>query len=357
MGALLESSYCQTVKPEILAAAANGVESAITASGIRSARVFELAGVDPARVSHPDLRLDLVDYCRLMDTAANETGDGLFGARFGRSFAPPHFKAVGALVVSSANLEDGLRGLARSFSWIQENSRLELALEPGFASLDYQIYDGRILARQQDAELTIAAFCALIRHAVGPAWRPREIHFEHGPGGARRDYQRIFGTSVFFDQPTNSVVIDARSLSTPMARPDSDAFERAARFLQRQLAAADSAAAAGPDRRARAAELGILSYVIESQCKASDVSIGAVARRMGLTVYGLRRRLKTFQAPFDELVSAVRRNLAMRYVEQTDRTMTEVAFLLGYSELSAFSRAFKTWTGMGPADHRRAVRR
>ncbi|MFL5492921.1 MAG: helix-turn-helix transcriptional regulator, partial [Gemmatimonadales bacterium] len=141
----------------------------------------------------------------------------------------------------------------------------------------------------------------------------------------------------------------------PMARPDSDAFDRAARFLQRQLAA-DSGAAAGPDRRAREAELGVLSYVIESQCRAGDVGIGAVAGRMGVTVYRLRRRLKAFQAPFDELVSAVRRRLAIRYVEQTDRSMTEIALLLGYSELSAFSRAFKAWTGTGPADHRRAVR-
>jgi AraC-like DNA-binding protein len=355
MGTLLEASYCQTAKPEIIAAAAKGVDSAIATAGIPPARVFELAGVDPARVSDPDLRLDLAGYCRLMDTAANETGDGLFGARFGRSFTPAHFKAVGALVVSSANLEDGLRGLARSYSWIQENSRLELALEHGLASLNYQIYDGRILARQQDAELTIAAFCALMQHAVGPAWRPREIHFEHGPGGARRDYRRIFGASVFFDQATNSVVMDARSLSTPMLRPLPDAFELAARFLRGQLAAAESAA--GDQRNgAHAPELGALRYVIESQCKAGDVSIGAVARRMGLTVNGLRRLLKACEAPFDELVSDVRRNLALHYVEQTDRMLTEVALLLGYSELSAFSRAFKTWTGVGPADHRRSIR-
>lgn len=354
MRALLESSYSRSAKPEILAAAASGVESAITASAVRPARVFELAGVDPARVSDPDLRLDLVDYCRLMETAANETGDGLFGAHFGRSFTALNFKAVGALAVSSAHLEGGLRALAHSYSWIQENSRVELTLDYGMALLEYQICDGRILARQQDAELTIAAFCALIRHAVGPAWRPREIHFEHGAGAARREYQRVFGTSVFFDQPTNAMVIEARSLSTPMARPDPDAFDRAARFLHRRLAA--DSPPAGPDRRPLDAELGAISYVIESQCRAADINIGAVARRMGLTVHGLRRRLKALHAPFDELVSGVRQRLAIHYVDETDRSMTEIALLLGYSELSAFSRAFKSWTGTGPTYHRRVVR-
>lgn len=357
MGTMVGTRYRPTAEPQILAAAASGVEAAITASGVKSPRVFELAGVDPARVFDPGLRLKLADYCRLMDSAAHETGDDLFGARFGRSFTPQNFKAVGVLVVSSATVGDGLRALARSYGWIQENSSLELNLSEGFASLDYQIYDGRILSRQQDAELTLAAFCALVRHSAGPGWRPREIHFEHGRGGARHDYETIFGTSVFFDQSTNSVVIDAKSLSTVMARPDPDAFERASWFIHRQLAAADSAGAADQDHhRTRGAALGVLSYVIEIQCKAGDVGIGAVARRMGLTVHGLRARLRTYDTPFDELVSAVRRRLATRYVEETERSMTEIAFLLGYSELSAFSRAFRHWVGRGPSEHRRAAR-
>lgn len=355
MGTLLESSYRQTADPEILAAAASGVDSVISTSGTRPARVFELAGIDPARVTDPDLRLNLVDYCRLMETAAEETGDALFGARFGRSFTPTNFKAVGALVVGSARLGDGLRALARSYSWIQENSRLELTLGNGVASLGYQIYDGRIVARQQDAELTIGAFCSLIQHAVGRDWRPREIHFEHGPGAARRDYRWLFGSSIFFDQPTNAIVFDLPSLSTPMARPDPYAFDRASRFLERALAAASSA---GADHHhpSRDAELGVVRYVIESQCRAADVSIGAVARRLGLTVHGFRCRLKVLRSPFDALVSDVRRRLALRYVEHTDRSMSEIAILLGYSELSAFSRAFKAWTGVAPIDRRRAVR-
>jgi AraC-like DNA-binding protein len=95
--------------------------------------------------------------------------------------------------------------------------------------------------------------------------------------------------------------------------------------------------------------------IIENQCKAGDVSISAVAKRMGLTVHGLCSRLKDCDAPFDELVSSVRRDLALRYVEESDRSLTEIAFLLGYSELSAFSRAFKRWVGAGPAEHRRSV--
>lgn len=340
-------------QPLILAAAASGVETAITASGTRSHRVFELAGVDPARVSDPSLRLELIDYCRLIETAADETGDDLFGARFGRRFTPLHFGAVGTLFVNSPTVLEGLQALARYYGWIQENSSLELTLHRGLASLDYQIYDGRIRRRRQDAELTLAAFCGLIRHCLGPGWLPLETHFEHGQTGHRRDYQEIFGPAMCFDQGTNSILVDARTLEAPMPRPDARAFARAHDLIRRQLAAADRERRHHP---AGEGVLGVLSYVIESQCKMGDVGIDAVAKRMGLTIHGLRRRLRECGTPFDELISLVRCDLALRYVEESDRPLTEIAFLLGYSELSAFSRAFRRWMGTRAAEHRRSVR-
>src|SRR5262245_55123331 len=110
--------------PLILAAAARDVERAIAANGTNSHRVLELADVDPARIADPSLRLGLIDYCRLFDMAARETGDDFFGARFGQRFTPEHFSAVGTLVVTAPTVGDALSALARSYRWIQENSNM-----------------------------------------------------------------------------------------------------------------------------------------------------------------------------------------------------------------------------------------
>jgi hypothetical protein len=206
---LLHQSVVPAVTtPLILAAAASGVERSIAATGINSHRVFELAGVDPAKITDPSLRLELVDYCRLFDMAAGQTGDDFFGARFGQWFKPAHFSAIGTLVMSARTVRDALVALASNYRWIQENSSPKFTIYRDFASLEYQICDARIAHKHQDAELTIAAFCGLIRHFLGPQWHPLETHFEHGRAGSRRDYQNVFGDTIFY-QTTNAVLIDA----------------------------------------------------------------------------------------------------------------------------------------------------
>jgi AraC-like DNA-binding protein len=337
--------------PLILAAAASGVERAIAATGVDSHRVLELGGVDPARIADPSLRLDLGDYCRLFDVAARETGDDFFGARFGHRFTPQHFSRVGKLVVSAPTVGDALVALADHYRWIQENSVLRFTVHQGFASLEYQICDARILHKHQDAELTVAALCGLIRHFLGPAWQPLETHFEHGRGGSQSDYRRAFGDTVF-DQNTNQILIDSSVLGRPMPERNARRFAEVGALIRHQLALVDGEAGLRSDRDSR---LSLLAHVIESQCKTGDASIGAVARRMGLTVHGLRRQLKDCGAAFDELTLSVRQRVARRYVENSDSQLTAIALALGYSDLSAFSRAFKRWHGQSPSAVRRQV--
>jgi AraC-like DNA-binding protein len=341
----LQSALHPVTKPLILAAAASGVERAITAAGVNSHRVFELANIDPDGIADPCLRLELIDYCRLFDFAARETGDDFFGARFGQGFTPVHFSAVGKLVVSAPTVGEALSALAHNYRWIQENSRLQFAIRGDFACLEYQICDARISHKHQDAELTIAALCGLIRHFLGQGWKPLETHFEHGRGGLRQDYQKAFGETVF-DQNTNALLIDSRSLDLPMPERNPRTFTEVRALISHQLASVDGEAERRSDGDSK---LGLLAHVIESQCKKGDASISAVARRIGLTVHGLRQQLKECDLAYDELLLSVRQTLAKRYVESSDYDLTTVALMLGYSELSAFSRAFKHWHGQSPS--------
>jgi hypothetical protein len=226
-------------RPQILAAAATGVERAIAAAGIDAHRVFDLAGIDSARIADPSLRLELGDYCRLFDIAARQSGDDLFGARFGCGFTPPHFSAVGGLVANAPTLKEGLAALARHYGWIQGNSIVGFSIQDGVAMLDYRICDARIPCKQQDAELTLAAFCGLIRAFLGPGWRPLEAHFEHGRGGRLRDYEEIFGETLFFDQPTNRLVIETALVERPIPSPDPRAFAGSRAVIRRSLECVD----------------------------------------------------------------------------------------------------------------------
>ena len=90
--------------------------------------------------------------------------------------------------------------------------------------------------------------------------------------------------------------------------------------------------------------------------RAGDLKLARVAKQMAMSARTLQRQLKERGVDFKQLTDATRRRFAVNYLKDQKNTLTEVAFLLGYSELSAFNRAFKRWTGSTPLDYRRRVR-
>jgi AraC-like DNA-binding protein len=98
----------------------------------------------------------------------------------------------------------------------------------------------------------------------------------------------------------------------------------------------------------------IRKAIAESMCD-GDPTLARVAKRMATGPRTLQRRLKDYGSDFKKLVEDTRRRLSLTYLRDHNNSLTEVAFLLGYSELSAFNRAFKRWTGSTPLDYRRRL--
>jgi AraC-like DNA-binding protein len=134
-------------------------------------------------------------------------------------------------------------------------------------------------------------------------------------------------------------------------------------FMHRQVPAADGhlypilkryidsvAAAATPreDQFLSAARTAVAECMRDGRCK-----LGGVAKKLAISPRSLQRRLEEYGTDFNALVSETRQRFAVEYLKNPGNTMTEVAFLLGYSEVSAFNRAFKRWTGTTPMQHRR----
>ena len=148
---------------------------------------------------------------------------------------------------------------------------------------------------------------------------------------------------MFFSQRTNSLVFRRRDLDAVMRGHDPYLFALIEPFMAGRQA-----------RQGRSDDLiGLVRHEIETRFGDGSPQLGKVAGALGMTSWTLQRRLKELDVNFNDLVRAARRELALRYVAEPHIPLTEIAFLLGYSELSAFSRAFRQWTGMAPARYRR----
>jgi len=185
-----------------------------------------------------------------------------------------------------------------------------------------------------------------MRQLIGGDWRPRRVRFAHDRPRDASEHERIFGAPLSFRQGVHvGLVFDARDLERPVRSADRRLLPIIERHLDELLA----------KPLPRDAWLGEVRSVIGSSICDGNPGIQTVARRLGLSVRTFQRRLGEQQIVFKTLVEEVRRDLALRYLADGRTRLTDVAFLVGYSELSAFGRAFHRWTGSTPLAMRRSL--
>ncbi|WP_207460099.1 AraC family transcriptional regulator [Azospirillum sp. SYSU D00513] len=332
------SGECPSVvQRNILAAAACGISGFIESQGGRPERVLQRAGIDERQLDQPTLALDLGSYVAMMEVAAADTGNDNFGLLYGRQFQPDMLGLIGAIALASPTLGAALDNLARLFPFHQQATETRFRREGELLRLEYRILDGRVVERRQDAELTMGMFANVVRACLGPHWMPEEVHFEHARPEAWRRHEAVFDAPVHFGQRTNALVLRDRDLDRRM--PAGDLARLTALSGQLVSIARDTGAPPLLDR---------LKAEVRARLPEGCPYIEEVADALGMARWTLQRRLAEEGIVFSDLVEGVRRDLATLYIRQPHVPVADIAFLLGYSEVSAFSRAFRRWFGLSP---------
>lgn len=305
------------------------------------------AGVDPAEAEAPGpATLPLRAYVAFSQQAAERLRAPHFGRLAGRRFDIANIGGVGAAAPRAPTLGAALRLFEAAFASVQGDSEVRLEMAGDAATLSYRILDPEIWPRDQDAELTLGVFAALIGGAAGPGWRPLRLEFEHPDRGADHAAGAEARCAVVYGAPLNALTFPARLLDLAMPAAEPEGFRAAAAALAREARRRDrEAGTAARVRRAVLRDLG-----------RGPVDQTAVARSLGLSRRSLRRRLEVEGTHFADILAACRDALARRLLAETDAPAAEIAERLGYSEATAFERAFRRRTGLTPAAWRRARR-
>lgn len=333
----------------VLSAAATGLVDFIQHKGGDPDRILGRAGLDPEQLLNPTLSLNLGQYCAVFEEAALQTRDDNFGLRYGCQFKPDGLGMLGYVGMCSATLGEALRNVVKMFPIHQQGSLLCLEEQGEWCRLDYQVQYGAIFRKRQDAELSLGMFSNLMRVALGQKWAPDRVHFEHPQPEAWHEHCKAFDAPVFFDQPRNTLVFRRSLLGQPMPGRDP-------RLLAIVLESMNLLARAGSDRLDNpGTHTGIVHDVqaqIRQQLANGEPNLEQVCDQLQLTSWTLQRRLGDNGLTFTQLVDVVRRELARQYLSQANLPISELALLLGYSEASAFSRAFRRWYGVSPRQWR-----
>ena len=328
---------------KVLASAATGVESHILRNSGDVDSILGHVGIRKKDISDPISELNLVQYCNLFEVAAKRTGNGNIGLEFGQRFEPRQLGPIGYAAISSPTLSAALRNMEHYFPAHQGQTSFGLIQDSDMLWLSYRIYDERIQNRRQDAELSLGMFCNIFKSALGEKWRPLEVRFEHEKPESSASHETAFGAPVQFGRRTNAIGFRREDLDARMPEQDPYLFSVISSFLESR-----SNLTGNPEDFAT-----IVRNQIKLHLGDRIPTLSEIARVLGLDDGSFHKQLKAHALLFPDLLRAARCELALHYMSETDIPLTEIAFNLGYSELSAFSRAFRTWTGMSPQRYRR----
>ncbi len=344
---LLQPSSSPTLRGNnqgVLSAAASGLDSFITGQGGDLDRIFGHAGIDPEQLLHPTLSLALPNYCQVLEEAARQTGCDNFGLRYGEQFQPQALGLLGYVGLCSATLEQALVNFAAAFPYHQHSTLIRLVDEGECYRFEYQVRHGAIVQRRQDAELTMGMATNLLRHVLGPQWAPREVAFEHRRPEGWQEHRDVFAANVVFNQSCNGLLIPKQDV-VGRAMPGHDPMLlMLVMDAIRQLGEATPV----PDLLDQARQ------AIAAMLPQGEPTLEALAQRLEVSEWALQRQLREHGTSFSQLVDQRRQALALRHMRQQRLSISELAPLLGYSETSAFSRAFRRWFGVSPRQWRSA---
>jgi AraC-like DNA-binding protein len=191
----------------------------------------------------------------------------------------------------------------------------------------------------------IASIVGLCRIATTPAFHPLEVRLAFADNNRGRDYEALFNAPIIFAADVNALVFDRAVLEQPLPGRSHDLLRVSDRVIENYLEALSPDAVSTEVRR-----------LLLSMLPAGTVSQEAVAKRLHMSKSTLHRRLREENTSYQEVASSTLQALAVNYVSDSTHSLAYIAFLLGFSDQSNFSRAFRRWTGMSPKAYRDALK-
>jgi AraC-like DNA-binding protein len=330
--------------PMISCSVTIGLAEAIEDVGANPDQVFSEVDLNSSALSSAEGFLPCVAFARLLDRAAAASGNRAFGVHFGARFNPKNIGALAYAVFNSPTVGAALETAGRYIHLHNEAAQVSLREEAN--GLNYFQYDLKNLAFEkphQFVEYGMAVALKTLRLMVGSQWNPREVHFSHEAPTDVSEHREVFRAPVIFACSTTGLVIEREFCSQPIPAADSKLLKVLRPYLDNQLSQVPK-----EDHR-----LAPIRRKVADGISDGHPNLRHVAKAMACSSRTLQRQLNNCGIDFRTLVDDTRKRLALKYLKDPNHTLTQIAFLLGYSEVSAFNRSFKRWTGKTPLHYRR----
>jgi len=331
-------------EPTTLAAAAKVIAETLQGHyAVDPVQVFTDAGLDYDQLSISDARYPWRKMQRLWNQAVEVTEDPCFGLYAGRNIRPTSFHALGFSWLVSQTLLGSLERLCR-YHRVISTAPLELSIK---LVGDQYIFSANLndpahVPTDAAVDAFTAAFVQMCRKATDQHFHPLSIALRRADPGHIDEYIKLFDCPVRFDAEQNLIHFDKESLEQPLPG-DNISLARANDAVAEKYL--DSL-----DPQKVASEVRELLITLLPSGKSNQK---AIAKRLNRSLSTLQRQLQNEGTNYKDILEHTRKKLATEYVADGHLSLGQIAYMLGFSDQSNFSRAFKRWTDSSPREFRR----
>jgi AraC-like DNA-binding protein len=299
--------------------------------------MLALAGLPKDILEQPESLISYRKLVKLLNLCVTHTGNSLFGLQYGLHQGIDALGPLLYLIRNAKTAGEALHELSAFYHLHSGANEVSLEISGRYAQLCFTVLDENIADARQGVELAVGVGWQLMRMLLGKSWVADALLLQGAPSGDPAAYKRLLGHNPQFNASSNAWLFNARLLEMPLSAAD----ENLHRLIKRHLEALD-------DMSTR--ELpGHLQRLLRSLLPSGRVTLEQIADLMMLSSRSLQRYLAEEGTSFQQLLDETRQNMASRYLSDSSISLTQLAALLGYSDLSAFSRAFQRWFGLSPS--------
>ena len=292
-----------------------------------------------AEASYPKATMDAI-----WDRALVLSGDDGFGLSLSTILAPGMLGAVEYLFRNSGTLGEAYAQVLRFQNLLQQNtSRWTVVASPQSRVFRFELLPPVAAAARHIVEFAFASFVTIGRQVAGAPWTPSRVTFSHARGAPLPRYEDRLHVTPQFDGDANEIELSTATCAIAVEGADAQLAEIVRAYADDKKQRLDTETIADAVRRS----------VIEVMPR-GEATLKVIATDLGVGERTLRRKLADEGTSFQVLVDEVRYDAARAYLDQRRLTTIEIALLLGFSDVSAFYRAFQRWHGASLSEYRAA---
>lgn len=334
-------------QPSVLTAIVSNLQPYFAKQGLDFSRLARASGISVEGLCDPDQYVSLTAFAKMLETAAERVADPCFGLHCAEAYPIGPVSVLGHIIMNAPTTLDALTAMQRYMRLIVWPASTSCKEDGGliYWTVGYPV-NFNVSTLQLDL-FSIGIAIRRLRQNAGNAWSIEALEFNHPDPGCHEECTRLLAPKIIYNRPDITLVLNAETANQNRQTPD----QRLYAILQRH---AEMLLAEQPNPSDIVA---LTRNQIERLLSDGKAELQTVAAQLQISPRTLRAKLARANVNFSGLLDEVRAHRARYYLKETEMQVTEVAFLLGFSELSAFTRAGSRWLGMSPRAYRRAQRK